>query len=384
MSATSKVTPPAPFDLDTPLVTFSPLDGFTIRHAVEGVAIFGAVGSGKTSGSGATLARAYLAAGMGGLVCCVKPDERALWERYAAQTGRSDSLIVISPSNRWRCNLMHYLLKRPGVEGSRTEQLVNLFMTVLETADRGDRDRGGNAKFWERAVRQLLRNAIDICVLATGTASVAALNRIINSAPRSHAEVHDATYFGYAVVSTLPLLSGFSSIAILCSLAFLAASLFHRYEINDRNRRGVTWHSFSKGESWLYELDLSDIPFRLNDEVIHKWIEPALVGIAGGIAYLFAPAVGIWLLISAVALTVNAQIDYHYERSVFLDARDGQVEARYLGDALSGRPASQTAGLVIAASNVAMVQRDPGLKAAFGSLGNELLSMMDAGTAPVR
>ncbi len=71
------------WDLDRPLFYLSPQDPWTIRDACEGVQIFGAIGSGKTSGSGAAIAKAFLQAGFGGLVLCAKPEERLLWERYA-------------------------------------------------------------------------------------------------------------------------------------------------------------------------------------------------------------------------------------------------------------------------------------------------------------
>ena len=45
-----------------------PADGFRLADAFEGVVCFGSSGSGKTTGSGAAIARAYLAAGFGGLV----------------------------------------------------------------------------------------------------------------------------------------------------------------------------------------------------------------------------------------------------------------------------------------------------------------------------
>jgi hypothetical protein len=184
-----------PFDLEYPLLWLSPNDPFTVRHAVEGCAIFGGVGSSKSTGSGATLARGFLAAGQGGLVLCVKPGERQVWEEYAVLTGRSDSLIVVSPSQPWRCNLLNYALKRPGVVGSRTEQVVSLFMTIIEAAERGEKGGGAkNDKFWERALRQLLRNAIEICVAAHGTVSIPMLHKLIASAPRSHDEVHDPVW----------------------------------------------------------------------------------------------------------------------------------------------------------------------------------------------
>jgi hypothetical protein len=48
------------FDLDQPIIEIVSASGngnWTIRHAVEGVQIFGGIGSGKTSGSGRMLTR---------------------------------------------------------------------------------------------------------------------------------------------------------------------------------------------------------------------------------------------------------------------------------------------------------------------------------------
>ena len=93
-----------PWNLDFPLFQWSPYDVFTLRSAVESVAIFGELGAAKTTGSAAWLLLKYLSIGMGGLVCCVKPGDRELVEAYARSTRRSDSLIVVSPGNEWRCN----------------------------------------------------------------------------------------------------------------------------------------------------------------------------------------------------------------------------------------------------------------------------------------
>src|SRR4051794_32221301 len=90
-------------DLDMPLLTFSKTDAWTINDATQGVSIMGATGSGKTSGSGAAVAKAFLHAGFGGLVMCAKPEERRLWEQYARETGRLQSLVVFSP-NGYRYN----------------------------------------------------------------------------------------------------------------------------------------------------------------------------------------------------------------------------------------------------------------------------------------
>src|ERR1700685_1819856 len=96
--------------LDAPLLKLSRLSDFTFEDATKGVHIFGGIGSGKTSGSGKMLAGAYLRAGMGGLITAVKPEEVELWKRYAAEHGRSNSLIIFDGSECF--NFLTYELAR--------------------------------------------------------------------------------------------------------------------------------------------------------------------------------------------------------------------------------------------------------------------------------
>lgn len=181
-----------PWNLDFPLFLWSQGDAFTLRNAVESVAIFGELGAAKTTGSAAWILLKYLQIGMGGLVCCVKPGDRELIEAYAKATGREDSLIVVAPQHKWRCNLMRYALKRPGVTGSRVEQMVSLLMTIVEAAERGERASIGQGdKFWQRSLRQILRNGLEVCIAARGEVTMGMLHDVITSAPRSHSEVHN-------------------------------------------------------------------------------------------------------------------------------------------------------------------------------------------------
>jgi hypothetical protein len=180
-----------PWNLDAPLFQWSPYDAFTLRNAVESVCIFGELGAAKTTGSAAWILLKYLELGMGGLVCCVKPGDRELIEAYAQITGRAESLIVVSPKTAWRCNLIRYALLRPGIFGSRVETIVSLLMTIVEAAERSDKGSGHQDKFWQRSLRQILRNGVEVCIAATGEVTMKALHEVITSAPRSHAEVHD-------------------------------------------------------------------------------------------------------------------------------------------------------------------------------------------------
>jgi hypothetical protein len=167
--------------LDTPLLKLSSKDFWTVRDSFEGTQIFGAIGSGKTSGSGQAIAKAFLKAGYGGLVLTAKKGERELWEKYAEATGRQD-LIIVSPENHWRFNFLNYELNRPGKGGGLTENLVALFCHVLEAAERKEQG-GGNERFWKDALKNLLRNAIELLKMSKGEVKLEDISRIIESAP---------------------------------------------------------------------------------------------------------------------------------------------------------------------------------------------------------
>jgi len=184
-------------DLALPLVEFSPSDIWTLRDACTGVQVFGGIGSGKTSGSGATLARAFLSAGFGGLVCCAKPSERLLWEKYAAATGRSDKLVIVRPGEngaqpRYCFNFLDYEMRRPG-GGGQTENLVKLFTEVSEIASGKAQEQGDNG-FFTRAMEELVRNAVDVISLAGERLTLDAITRLVTSAPRSIAQAESTDW----------------------------------------------------------------------------------------------------------------------------------------------------------------------------------------------
>lgn len=174
------------FDLNTILINFPITDNkvneinWTARHAVEGVQIFGGIGSGKTSGSGRMLALKYLSAGFGGLVLTAKPDEKELWEEYCALTGRSDDLIIVEPGGKYFFNFLDYEAEG---KGAVTENIVQVLKTVIRAGD--DKGDGGSTDpFWETALDMLLFHVIDLCRLAYGKVSVKLMYEIVQSLPK--------------------------------------------------------------------------------------------------------------------------------------------------------------------------------------------------------
>lgn len=177
-----------PYDLDTSLLRLSPVDYWTMRDSCEGVLITGETGSGKTSGSGVTIAKAYLRAGFGGLVLCAKPEEVLLWHQYARETGREKSLIIFGPGHPWKFNFLNWELCRESKGGGQTENILNLLTHIVEIAE-NQVDSGGGEQFWNRAMREMLRNAIDLLSVAKGALTLEDIVKVIAEAPQNLEEV---------------------------------------------------------------------------------------------------------------------------------------------------------------------------------------------------
>ncbi len=187
--------PPGRWPLDLELLRWTRDEPFTLEDACKGVQVWGMTGSGKSSGSGKCLALSYLRAGFGGLVLCAKPGEADTWRGYARAAGREAYLVVFSPTSPWRYDFLDYELQRPGAGAGLTENLLQLFVTVAEVAGRGSGKGGRDDEgYWQRALQQLLRNAIDLLVAATGRVSVPDLYRLVVSAPASFDQVASAAW----------------------------------------------------------------------------------------------------------------------------------------------------------------------------------------------
>lgn len=175
---------PSPWSLDHPLLRLGRHDVWTTRDACACTQIFGDTGSGKTSGSGQYIARSMLKAGFGGLVLTVKSSETERWRAYMREAGRENDLVIFSPEGPHRFNFMEHERARATRGGGATENLVELFITAMSVSVSGAGGGGGaQDPFWERALRQLLRNVIDILRLAGEPIDIARMHQVITSAP---------------------------------------------------------------------------------------------------------------------------------------------------------------------------------------------------------
>ena len=171
-----------------PLLNFgddrSKADVWRIRDACEGIAVFGAVGSGKTSGSGSAIARAFLQAGFGGLVLTVKPDEARRWQRMCQETGRAGDFIHVTPASGHKLNFLQYEIQRPGERLAVTDDLIALFRTLIGVMSRSKRGEVAD-DFWTNTTNQLMRKLTDIFLLAGEPLTLDRMVRFINRAPKN-------------------------------------------------------------------------------------------------------------------------------------------------------------------------------------------------------
>lgn len=173
--------------LDKPIINYDQESGnasWTVRHAVEGVQIFGGIGSGKTSGSGRFLALKYLSNGFGGLVLTAKPDEKKSWIEYCALAGRSNDLIVIEPEGKYSFNFLEYESTRSLTNEAITDNIVEVLKTVIRAGEDANTSGGGDGNFWEGALDRLIFNIIDLCKIAYGSLSVQQMYDIVQSLPK--------------------------------------------------------------------------------------------------------------------------------------------------------------------------------------------------------
>lgn len=182
-------------------------DQWTVGDAVEGVQIFGATGSGKTSGSGATLARAFLDpgrgdyGGFGGVVLTAKGDEHEAWDRLLKKAGRGGDLLTLEPYGDARFNFLAYEQSQTD-GGELTQNLVSLFLDALSGG--GEANSSKADPYWADALRELLTHAVDLAVLGgfkrLGSAQgkfgldLSLLFEIVRSAPQSLKEAQSSEW----------------------------------------------------------------------------------------------------------------------------------------------------------------------------------------------
>lgn len=179
------------YELDYPLIRFSedPKDWWTLRDAVRGTHIFGGIGAGKTSSSGRKIAKEFLKIGMGGIVLCAKPEEREEWEnlvQYLYNTegvDRRSDIIIFSEDSPYCFNPLKYEKMRGGKGAGESFNLVNLLMNIYQMGKNLSGDSGSHSgdRFWDNALKRLIKRMIDLLKLADEDVSIQNMHALVVS-----------------------------------------------------------------------------------------------------------------------------------------------------------------------------------------------------------
>lgn len=187
------------WDDNHPLLDFgedgSKDDIWRLKDACEGVLIFGAPSSGKTSGSGNMFSQAFLAAGFGGLVMTAKTDEAKRWVRRCARAGRADDCVLVSLDGPHKLNVLAYESQRPRKQIGLTHDLISFFRILIAVVSKRAAS-GAMEEFWINATDQLMRNLFDVFLLAGEPLTIDGLIKFVTVAPQKRVtEWQDIPFF---------------------------------------------------------------------------------------------------------------------------------------------------------------------------------------------
>ena len=156
---------------------------WTVRDACTGVMVFGMTGSGKSSGPLHKIANKFLTLNFGGVVFCAKPDECDTWIKYAKEAHREDDLLFLS---KLTFNYLDHESRRSGRGGGQIENLVNLYLEIVNMGKDKRNSGGSNDEYWNNAVKQLLRNTMTILQMAGESINIENIYRMVISAPSAN------------------------------------------------------------------------------------------------------------------------------------------------------------------------------------------------------
>ena len=164
------------------------------RDAYAGTTVFGMIGSGKSSGVGAHLARSMMlprqlpngeVEKIGGLVLTVAPGEADEWRTYGFQTGRK--VTVVDEWSGHHFNPFQWYDSRSGDKGADVLNLVSMFMLLTRLGGRflGASGDSGDA-FWRLALAELLSNAMELLKLTGQSPSILGISSLVRQIPREY------------------------------------------------------------------------------------------------------------------------------------------------------------------------------------------------------
>lgn len=168
--------------LDDALLEWVPGAVFTHRHAAEGILDLGSNGAGKSRGSLRFVTRAMLRSGYGAVVTTTKPGDTADFIALAEEAGRAHDLRVVRPGAGYRLNPIGYLMACGDGQHS-TENVVHFLKDLAALTTTADQH--GGDPIWEKAMAMLIRNAVDLLLIASEPVTLKTIASVVSGCPKS-------------------------------------------------------------------------------------------------------------------------------------------------------------------------------------------------------
>jgi hypothetical protein len=181
----------APKSLDHELFNWTKRDAYTLRDLHASVAIFGQVGSGKSSGSGLRYARAVTKLpGSGGLILASKPQDREFWVKRFAEQGRTDDLLIFDTSGQYKFNFLDFIRKSGG-----DSREITRFLTITAENLEGSTSKDGDP-YWSQNQERLIFYAVEALRLGEGEVTIPKLQEFIATAAQAPTVFSDPEQYG--------------------------------------------------------------------------------------------------------------------------------------------------------------------------------------------
>ncbi|MDX2147932.1 MAG: hypothetical protein SFZ23_10450 [Planctomycetota bacterium] len=164
------------------MVLLGDADAVSVRDFMTGVQVFGATGSGKTSGSMACFAEAMLKDDWGLLVLTTRVTDADIWEQWAARAGRSQDVLRIRADGQHRFNFLEYLNSHPVPGVSIATNIADVVMSIAKhTKPTGKQTEA--SQFFAEAATRMVTMAIHLVRAAGIPLTLGTIGDIINAAP---------------------------------------------------------------------------------------------------------------------------------------------------------------------------------------------------------
>ena len=168
-------------------------DAFVLKELIQGLFVFGASGSGKTSGVGQQLIAELMNHNFGGLVLTAKSEETQMWLNYAKSLNRSHDVIHVDEHGAYGFNFLNHEVNRTSRGAGLTDNIYELFDEV-STIISGKKDKAEDV--WAKASKQLFIATINLLKVFAKQLSVDDMVELVTSVPTEKTQhKDDSRYF---------------------------------------------------------------------------------------------------------------------------------------------------------------------------------------------